>query len=928
MKPPTPDTSRQPGAMSARARVLWAKSDYDAPENWMPLYQHMADSAAVASQLWDEFLPSAVKLIVTESMDGDDARAKRLAVFLASGHDAGKASPAFACQVDGLRSTIADSGLPFHVSVDRNRSKLPHSAAGKLIQERWLVETRGFHPTRADMYAAIALGHHGSFTPPAPVYADGSAELLGSGTLWEATQNELMEYVATLAGLTDDDFDELRSLRLTQPAAIVIVGLTVMADWIASNTYYFPLTTAPRDVGAAAEAMNRLRLPAPWRTEDLADAEIFADHLRLDAPRPLQTTLVALARTLESPELLILEAPTGDGKTKAALGASEILAARFGLGGVMFALPTQATSDGILGPVLDWLDAANGSGTTSLVLAHGKAEFNDEYQDIVEMSRVYDNNDADGQVIAHSFLTGRAKLTTMSDFVVGTIDQLLLGALRSKHVALRHLGLAGKVVIIDECHAADAYMRVYLCRMLTWLAAYGVPVIAMSATLTPSIRAELLTAYNDGLGRYDDLAADEVIVYPRITRTSDNGSEIIAVPASSRTAVLTIGELPGEADTVASAAAEAASTGANVAVVCNAVNRAQSVYRAVRSLVPDGVDVVLLHSRFLAPDRAAREQRLRERLGPDTVRDPATRPVLVVATQVIEQSLDIDFDVMFSDIAPIDLLLQRAGRLHRHDWKHGDRPAQHQTATLTLTGFTREDVGPPVLDSGCTAVYGTASLLRAIATIDEHFQTSDVITSPDDVAVLVTRAYETITAPSGWEDAWATATTADEEARVKQQNKAEDFLLDPPTSKSLTGWSERQAADPTTSERGAAQVRDTEDTIEVVVVQRVGRTVVIPTWAADSPGAQVENSTVVDDDVARAAAMNTLRLPGFLGRQGIGDRLIDELEQNGVDCWQNSRWLRGALPLVLDTNGDAEHVDFLFHYDTELGLVLTPLEKS
>lgn len=913
--------------LTEAAESLWAKSDYDAEVDWLPLYQHLADAAAVAGALWDDFLSEATKNVVLGAFGGDERLARRVIVWLAASHDLGKASPAFAWQVEWLRNKVTDAGLSFHPSVERSRRDLPHSMAGYLILREWLKAIHGFTGKIAAMYACIPLGHHGSFTSPAAEYDDANSPLLGDSPEWLVVQRELAGHAAGIAELTSDDFAILAKTSLPQPTAVAMTALTILADWIASNTTFFPLRSAPRQPGAAVGAMGDLKLPPPWRAEAPDDPILFADHLELAEPRPLQTGLVELARTLDRPELLILEAPTGEGKTKAALGACEVLAARFGLGGVLFALPTQATSDGIFGTVHDWLGTIAGADDVSLALAHGQAQFNAEYAAVQRMSKVFDP-DGHGQIVAHWFLTGRGKLATMSDFVVGTIDQLLLGALRAKHVVLRHLGVTGKVVVIDEVHAADAFMRRYLCRMLTWLAAYDVPVIAMSATLTPSIRHELIGAYNDGRGRRTPAMDDEAIVYPRITYSSEDGTGVVALPTSSRTATVHIDELPGETDVIAAAALAAAAGGGNVAVVCDTVRRAQDIYRTLCDAETGDAELRLLHSRFLTPDRMTKEQELRERLGPDAVRNDATRPLIVVATQVVEQSLDIDFDVMFSDIAPLDLVIQRAGRLHRHGWKDDHRPTKHRTARFILTGFTRNDDGPPDLDRGCTSVYGASALLRAIATLDEHLADHDVVTSPEDVARLVTRAYETIGPPHGWEASWEKAEAKADELAADKRRRADGYRIPPPGRKSLVDWDALPPAPDPSGERGVAQVRDAEDSIEVVVVQRLGGGRAIPAWAVEMPGKPVDLGTVIDDDVALAASKNTLRLPGFLGTDKLGDQLIDELEGNCIDTWQNSRWLRGALPLVLDENGDAEHAGFDFHYDTDLGLVVTRQEKS
>lgn len=924
-KPDTSDNLALAERLSPRARALWAKSDYDAKVEWLPLYLHISDSAAVAATLWDHFLPTATQRVVAAALDGNLPLARKVAIWLAASHDLGKASPAFTCQMDWLRLKAEDAGLPFHPSVERNRRQLRHEAASYFILREWLKSSHGFSRKIASTYASVPLGHHGDFSTPPPEHSEPGSPLLGDKQVWWPTQRELACYTASFAGLIDDDFAELTAIALPQPSAISLTGLTILADWIASNSEFFPLRSTPREPGAAANAMARLGLPPPWRAEAVDNTRLFSDHLDLPEPRPLQTGIVELARRLTEPELLILEAPTGEGKTKAALAASEVMAAKFDLGGVLFALPTQATSDGILTPVHEWLSTIIADTNVSLGLAHGKAQFNPEYANVRRMSRVYDP-DGSGNVVAHWFLTGRGKLATMSDFVVGTIDQLLLGALRAKHVALRHLGVAGKVVVIDEVHAADTFMRRYLCRMLTWLAAYNVPVIAMSATLTPSIRRELITAYNDGRGRATAPIDDDAIIYPRITYTTDHGADVVALPASSRTSSIQVDELPGDVEAIALAALSAAVGGGNVAVICDTVRRAQDVYRTLRTVKTDNLDLRLLHSRFLSPDRLHKEEELRVRLGPAAT--APNRPLIVVSTQVIEQSLDIDFDVMFSDVAPLDLLIQRAGRLHRHRGKDADRPAAHRTARLVLTGFTRTTDGAPDLDRGCTKVYGAAALLRALATLDEHFAQHAMVASPDDVAHLVTRAYETIGPPPGWEDVWATSEEKDRLLRADQRRRADQYRLPPPSRRLLTDWTELPGAADASGERGAAQVRDAEDSIEVVVVQRIDGRLVIPQWAAELGGAQVDMAAVVDEGIALAASKNTLRLPGFLGVDQLGDQLISELEDDGIDTWQNSKWLRGMLPLILDTHGDAAYAGFNFHYDTDLGLLVTHQEHS
>ena len=229
---------------------------------------------------------------------------------------------------------------------------------------------------------------------------------------------------------------------------------------------------------------------------------LFRNRFRLtpeQQPYPVQAAAVQIALGMADPGLMIIEAPMGEGKTEAALAAAEILAATTGAGGCFLALPTRATSDAAFPRMLNWLervpDADRERGALAVGLAHGKARFHTDFQDLMKVGRSVgielDGEPQTRELAAHRWLSGRKK-ALLSSFVVGTIDQLLFAALKSRHLALRHLGLAGKVVIIDEAHAYDVYMSQYLDRALEWLAAYRVPTIVLSATLPGRRRKEML----------------------------------------------------------------------------------------------------------------------------------------------------------------------------------------------------------------------------------------------------------------------------------------------------------------------------------------------------------------------------------------------------------------------------------------------------
>ncbi|WP_281363031.1 CRISPR-associated helicase Cas3' [Gordonia asplenii] len=916
-------TDNPAATLSPQARSLWAKADATTGES-MRLHQHMEDAGGVTAWLWDHVCAPHLKQRIAADLGDDEALARRVVTWLAAAHDLGKASPVFCSGRDpvvaGLADRICATGLTINVTPDERR-KLPHSAVSELALRDWLAGRHRMSVKTANTFAAIPGGHHGRY--PTHEQLKQRNPRLDGDDAWQTVQFELADFCAMLADMSDGDFETLSGHPLTQPAAIAITGLVIMGDWIASNVEFFEFVPKTVQAQRVRRAMERLALPELWTpSPPTSNAELYETRFDIDNPRPMQSALLDLARTIEEPELIVVESPTGEGKTAAALAAAEVLAERFGLGGIAFALPTRATSDAIFSTVTKWIPVTLGSSDTSIALVHSTAKFNDDFTEIPKSSHIYDDLDDDcmGEAIAHWWLSGRGKTATLSNIVVCTIDQVLLAALAAKHVVLRQLGLAGKVVVIDEVHAADTFMTEYLKSALMWLGAFEVPVIALTATLPPAHRNALVNAYNKGRKRRS-LTVDSS-AYPVLTHTGTAGCDHLTFAASSRSSSVTIEELSGGPEDIAAQALIETTNGGHAAIVCNTVTRAQAVYRDLAASASDEVEVVLLHSRFVLPHRLRIEHSLRERLGPGVVRSPTTK-LIVVATQVIEQSLDLDFDVMFTDIAPVDLIIQRIGRLHRHDRSDDERAPKLRSPRVILTGFERCPDDAPRLDRGCALVYGASSLLRALAVLDDHRARIGPLRSPDDVAVLVTEAYrDDLSAPPGWDEAWAAAERTRRAADNDRAERARGFALPAPRRDSLIDFATVSVGD-TDGEKGIAQVRDSEDSIEVVVVQRNSRRRLVPTaWSDIDADRDLDLGPEIDDDVARKLAREVVRLPSYLGRGRSGDDLIEELEQQMVDSWQQSRWLRGMLPLILDSDGHADVSGHSLDYDLELGLIV------
>lgn len=911
---------------SAATASAWAKLDAETGAS-LPLFCHLADAAATADWLWKQFLPEAVRSTLSASLGSDDA-AHAAVVFAAGVHDVGKLTPAFA-----RKAELA--GKPFAVTAMQRaglrfpmyRGDVPHGLTGHVAVVRWLEDRHGYRRPRAHTIATVVGGHHGKF-PSSQQLLDARRNWAAFGDreleddelvecLWHRSRFEILDRVATAATISPH-LESWKPTGWTSETQVLVSAVVILADWLASNVDYFPYHSI--GPGRVQRAIDAVRLPHPWRPSQPPDIDrLFTQrfpHLSGLAPSPLQRAAVQAAESATSPPLIVIEAPMGAGKTEAAYLAAETLAHRFGSGGLFIGLPTMATANPMFDRVLDWL------GTTltddaSVMLAHSKSAHQDRFQGLLNSSRfrqIHDEDTTASRAMVATWLTGRKKATQAS-FVVGTVDQLLLMGLQAKHVTLRHLAMAGKVVVVDECHASDDYMRVYLRRALTWLARMGTPVILMSATLPPEQRHEYLAAYAAGRA----VSVPELpptLDYPLLS-VFDTNADSIAVAADGRSACVTMRRIPDDMSALAADLDQRLADGGCAAIIRNTVQRAQETFAALQEVLGD--DIMLIHSRFIAQHRARLERDLVARLGRDGERP---HRIVVVGTQVLEQSLDVDFDIMVTDLAPMDLLLQRAGRLHRHD--RISRPISVSTPMLLVTGADWSTV-PPQLDKGSAYVYGSAKLLRAAALLQER---DTIARFPEDIPRLVEAAYSNDPGiPPGWECAWREAEERQREKTARQQDKAGTYLIRTPDQQnSLVGFSDFDATDPESPRsKGKQQVRDATDGLDVVVLQRGADGLLRLPNGIDAKNRVIPEHPLEDIENGLARDMNatTLSLPPALAQWHF-----DEVERAlgaslDYTAWDRSPWLQGQLALVLDTQGEALVAQFHLIYDPRMGLMYT-----
>lgn len=909
--------------------ALWAKKEEkDGVFFWLPLPVHLEDTKRITGLLWEHWLSDGQKAVVAKDFD----TGKQIAMFTAGIHDIGKATPAFQLKKGFSNSKDLDNELTDKLieagltDIDKlilaAPEKTPHGLAGEVIlsilDERFCTDND---------IGSIVGGHHGR-----PIDDIGKISEVKKSYKKNIFQSEdensdiykkwLMFHREILnTALKNSGFEKCSDIPiLSQPAQAILLGLLTMADWIASNTYFFPLIGLDESTDIDMDkrcktGFNKWKKSNSsdiWNPEYSGDGNtLFKDRFGFK-PRDVQSKFAKTVADAKNPGLVILEAPMGLGKTEAALIGVEELAVKSNRSGLFFGLPTQATSNGIFPRIADWLKGISEDlgEKHGLRLVHGKAYLNDFYTNLTKSSNIdIDSGKAkEESFVINQWFCGK-KTAIMDDFVVGTVDQLLMMALRQKHLALRHLGLSKKIVVIDEVHAYDAYMDQYLNMALEWLGAYNVPVILLSATLPKKSRADFINHYLMGKGvkkiDKESLMADD---YPLITYTDNDKALIIKDFAPIEDKSIEIKYTDSE--NLLKLLDFLTAGGGNVGIIVNTVKKAQDIAKSVLSKFGD-ISVKLLHSSFIATDRVKNEKELTDLLG-----KTGDRPekMIVVGTQVIEQSLDIDFDVMISDIAPVDLLIQRMGRLHRH--KRDNRPDKHKKPVLYVLGNSKE----LEFESGSKAVYGGYLLART------GYFLKDSINLPGDISKLVQEVYDE-----------NIDLDLSDDLRVKYDNykkdyegivnskkdRATSYRLESPRLKKrigkgtdLIGWLKNESLT-SSEEEGNSQVRDTQDTVEVIALKRC-------TGGYTTFDSNEDMSQYIDNEaVAKKLASSTIKLPSKLSKSYNIDKTIKELEDfyiKNLKSWDNSVWLKGSLCAMFDENNRCRINGVDMVYDKKYGL--------
>ena len=725
---------------------FWGKAQPSEPERgpqWHPLPYHCLDVAAVGEALLTRHHGLRNNLSGLLGLPGEVT--VPVACFLLCLHDIGKFAKRFQAKVPG-RYPDCFGDDPASVP-----DRYDHGTGGLRLfdADDALFDLPG--GSRRAVWRALVsavVGHHG--VPPQPTVGESRLTLrpdFGKAGI-EACET-FIQQARDLFGLPR----ELPPLarRRVRRASFALAGLAVLADWIGSRQEWFPYCEPDRDLesywrSARKQAEHAVTaagiLPARSATHLDYGALIGTDAI----PSPMQDWAHRVELP-DGPALFMIEDETGSGKTEAALMLAHRLMACGRADGLYVALPTMATANAMFDRLaVAYRRMFTPDALPSIALAHGARDMHDGFRSAVLAAGCDepsyspdagwdDASETTASAACAAWIADDRRRAFLADAGAGTVDQALLSILPSRHQSLRLLGLMRRVLILDEVHAYDAYMQREIERLLEFQAGLGGSAILLSATLPLSVRQRLADAFTKGVASEaaGQHLGDANMDYPLATVSGVGGTKSSKVPGQPRRArTLPVRFLRTMQEALASVE-DAARGGQAVLYIRNTV---EDVLEAHAALAAKGLDAEVFHARFAFVDRLRIEKRVVETFGRSGTPDTRAGKVLI-ATQVVEQSLDLDFDTLVTDLAPIDLLIQRAGRLWRHH-----RP--HRTGRPELLV-----VGPePIAEAG--AEWFSRAFPRAAYVYKDHARlwlTAKVLSdfgsieSPGALRTLIERVY-------------------------------------------------------------------------------------------------------------------------------------------------------------------------------------------
>ena len=683
---------------------FWAKlHPFKNPEIWHPLIAHSADVAAVLARMISPESILAKRLAVQLGQEALAPGQRARLVFLAALHDMGKVNHGFQTKARpmGERGDWVSSQRG-HVKVLLESMGVP--GLRRMVTENILAVLGTDGRAAAGLWAGT-ISHHGRPWMPEVVPKRGALwhpDASGRDPLGEAQR--LIDHAAGWSGVAHTPDETL----LPVPPAFthLFAGVLTLADWIGSTRSAFPFAPSAdeepdrywdEEARPRAElACARIGVVPRTRPVSLSGlsllGQLFPDVFRDDSRQPteLQQHVAEMALPVPGARLLI-ESETGSGKTEAALALYARLREVGRVGGLMFALPTRATASAMHGRVVDAMKGMyQGEEHPTITLAVGGQQPRTGSSEALVNEQPLTYPDTAEREL-ENWASSHNKKFLAAEVVVGTVDQVLLAGLPVKHAHLRLAALSRHLLVVDELHSYDRYMTEVLRRVLELHTQAGGIALFMSATLSDAART-LFASQTSTPGSTQTYTQEQAtrVAYPALALCEAAHAEWEFTSLASSGEPKRVQWRATSSEGALRTAVDAAASGARVLVLRNTVTGARD---AIRWFVGNPEGKLLwrpagsehappYHSRYTLPDRLALDRAVTERFGKPAAQVPGG--AILVATQVAEQSLDVDFDLLITDLCPIDVLLQRIGRLHRHRERHPYRPEGYRAAGVSV----------------------------------------------------------------------------------------------------------------------------------------------------------------------------------------------------------------------------------------------------
>ncbi|NLX83195.1 MAG: CRISPR-associated helicase Cas3' [Clostridiales bacterium] len=715
--------------------MIWAKTN-----PYKGLTAHMIDVGNMAAVLLEQSVAKTVLSLLSKSMSG---RIKETVSCLIALHDIGKCHPYFqmSSKDPDLLSPLIETGLIY------KDEPAPPAFRHERESERLLKELmkKNMHSARAISYfSRIAALHHQPIQPA-------HTELLNPNRYagWIKLQQEMIEKICEIF---KPDWRVLDTCVDFDACCTSVWGLMMLADWLASGQEAFQI---PEEADLLSYSrLSRLAAIRALQNAGLKDGIHLPNRgiyglfpqIPPNHARPVQEVCEALRISWQEindyPLITLIEAPMGEGKTEAAVSLAAALMEGWGKTGVYFALPTAATSNCMHARISECLIA---QGIHSTRLLHGHAWLVDDAGFSVQETKN-----------SQTWLAPMRR-AMIAPYGVGTVDQAMMAVLRIRFTVIRLVGLAGKVLVIDEVHAYDAYMQQTLFSLLAWAKALRIPVILLSATLPSLKRSNLFSAAGC------IAPEDNQDTYPLVTCGYEDG-KVIKVPVSStymkQTVRLQCKPWMNNPEAVALFTLNKVADGGCIGVIVNTVGDAQKLYLEMNKHNHGKIPVYLFHARFPMDKRQEIENTCVGLFGKTGERP---KQAILVATQVVEQSIDLDLDYLITMLCPVDLLLQRIGRMHRHE-RIRPKGFEHPQV-LVLTPENESELKK----AGSSFVYALWILKKTW----QNIIGLEAIRLPEDIRSLVEQTYSASSQTDTDYMDWASMTFRD--AAMRERAKSYTF---------------------------------------------------------------------------------------------------------------------------------------------------------